>query len=525
MRREFLWLTAGYLAGLIVTHWQNWTLFWYLCALAPIFILGLYDFTQQKHTILRNFPVLGHFRYLLEMVRPEIQQYFIESNTDGKPLSRQQRSVIYQRAKKQLDTLPFGTQKDVYEIGYEWVNHSLAPKLVNQKRMRVTIGQHFSKYPYCASILNVSAMSYGSLSSRAIECLNGAALLGKFAHNTGEGGISDHHLRHGGDLIWQIGTGYFGARNHDGTFDPALYKENSQRPEVKMIELKLSQGAKPGHGGILPGVKVTKEISRIRNVPLGQDVISPPTHSTFSTPVELLEFVARLRENSGGKPVGIKLCLGRRIEFLSICKAIVNTGIAPDYISVDGGEGGTGAAPLEFSNSIGSPLFDALIFIDNAVRGIGYRDRIKIISAGKVTNGFDVVKHLGLGADLCSSARAMMIALGCIQALRCNTNHCPTGVATTRPELVRGIHIPDKIKRVQQYHHETVASAAEIIGAIGLDAPEKVRPFHLMRRIAPSVVKEYAQLYPRVATNALVDQGEMPPIYQKLWNLADHAKF
>lgn len=525
MRNEFITISALVVLTFAVGHLLDITWMKYLWVLFPVVILGVYDMLQKKRTILRNFPILGHFRYLFELVRPEINQYFIESNTNGRPLNREQRSVIYQRAKRELDTLPFGTQRDVYEIGHEWVNHSLSPKHVDMDNMRIDIGGKDTKHPYRASILNISAMSYGSLSSHAIMAMNWGAKLGDFAHNTGEGGLSPHHLKYGGDLIWQIGTGYFGARTKDGKFDETLYAENSARTEVKMIELKLSQGAKPGHGGILPGAKVTKEIANIRNVPIGEDVISPPAHSSFDTPIGLLEFVCKLRELSGGKPVGFKLCIGRRREFYSICKAMIQTKMYPDFITVDGGEGGTGAAPLEFSNSIGSPLFEGLIFVDNALRGSGLRDKIKVISSGKVVTGFDIVKHLALGTDLVFSARAMMIAVGCIQALRCNSNHCPTGVATTDPELVRGLNIKNKKDRVMCYHQETVESAAEIIGAIGLTHPEDVRPFHLMRRVRPSIVKDYSELYPKLNHEQLLHEDQAPYKDRMLWDLASADRF
>jgi glutamate synthase domain-containing protein 2 len=357
----------------------------------------------------------------------------VESDTSGRPFSREQRSVVYARAKNTRDTIPFGTVEDVYETGYEWVNHSLSPKKIGHADVRVMIGGPDCKQPYSASLLNISAMSFGALSNNAVIALNQGAKIGGFAHNTGEGGISPHHLM-GGDLIWQVGTGYFGCRDKDGKFCPDTFSENAQKEQVKMIEIKLSQGAKPGHGGILPAAKLTQEIAKIRNVPMGKDVDSPPGHNAFTNPLEFIDFVTQLRELSGGKPIGFKLCVGKRREFIAICKAMHETGIAPDFISVDGGEGGTGAAPMEFSNHIGTPLVEGLIFVHNVLVGFDLRKKVKIISGGKMTSGFGLVKRLALGADLCNSARAMMMALGCIQARKCNSNLCPVGGDNTKSQ-------------------------------------------------------------------------------------------
>ena len=453
-----------------------------LIIVIPLFLLGVLDMTQKKQAIRRNFPILGHFRYLFEEVRPEIQQYFVENNSDGMPFSREARSVVYQRAKGALDTLPFGTQHDVYSVGYEWINHSLAPKKTLTEDPRVRIGGPDCKKPYMAAHLNVSAMSYGSLSHAAVLALNQGAQMGSFYHNTGEGGLTPYHQQNGGDLTWQIGTGYFSCRNKDGSFDPKLFQERASLDQVKMIEIKLSQGAKPGHGGILPAAKVTEEISKIRGVEMGKDVISPPAHSAFSTPLEMLLFIQKLRELSGGKPVGFKLCVGKRREFFSIVKAMIKTGITPDFITVDGGEGGTGAAPLEFSNSIGTPLNDGIIFVHNALVGSGLRDRIKIIASGKVTKGFHIASKIAIGADLCNSARGMLFSLGCIQALRCNSNKCPTGIATQRPDLVVGLDVTDKSVRVARFQHETIKSFLEVISACGL---RMVPAVHLISRIWP----------------------------------------
>ena len=523
MRRKFI---IGVVAVLLLVFGLSLIYpksLWSLVVLGPLIILGLWDFFQTKHAVLRNFPIIGHFRYFFEMIRPEINQYFIESNTDGVPFSREQRSVVYQRAKKVLDTLPFGTQKDVYEVGYEWVNHSLKPVHVDPKDLRISVGGPQCKKPYSASILNISAMSFGALSKNAVMALNQGAELDGFAHNTGEGGISKYHQQ-GGDLIWQIGTGYFGCRTEDGRFCPKQFAEKAALDEVKMIELKLSQGAKPGHGGILPAAKITKEISEIRSVPMGKDVNSPPYHKEFSSPIGLMEFIQKLRDLSGGKPVGFKLCVGKRREFFAICKAINKTGIYPDFIVVDGGEGGTGAAPLEFSNHIGTPLIAALVLVHNALVGFSLRDKIRIFSSGKIASGFGVVKQLCLGADACYSARAMMMALGCIQALRCNSNHCPVGVTTHDPELVDGLVVSDKKIRVANYHRETIESVAEIIGAMGIKNVDDLRRWHIMRRVGPNEVKHYGEIYDFLNRGELLKEP-LPKAYARACEAAVAESF
>ena len=490
----------------------------------PLAAVGFYDMFQKGHTIRRNFPILGHFRYFFEMVRPEINQYFVESNTDGRPFSREVRSIVYQRAKRVLDSVPFGTQTDVYQVGYEWLNHSLAPAHVKPETLRVTVGSSQCKKPYSASIFNISAMSYGSLSKQAILALNGGAKKGNFYHDTGEGGLSPYHLIPGGDVVWEIGTGYFGCRTADGKFDPALFKEKSQNDAIKMTELKLSQGAKPAHGGILPAVKVTEEISKIRGVPMGKDVLSPPAHSTFTTPVGMMEFIATMRELSGGKPVGFKLCIGKRREFLAICKAMIKTGIVPDFIAVDGGEGGTGAAPLEFSNHVGSPLREALVFVHNSLVGFGVRKQIKIVASGRIMTGFDIVNRMALGADICNSARGMMMALGCIQALRCNSNECPTGVATQKPELTIGLVPEKKVVRVYNYHLETVKATAELVGAIGLKHTDFVRPWHLMKRTGLAEVKHYGEIFDFIPEGSLLGK-DAPESFVRALNAASADSF
>jgi glutamate synthase domain-containing protein 2 len=480
-----------------------WSFFWIDTLLAfviiiPIIYMGVVDMIQTKQSIRRNFPVLGRLRYVFEDLRPKIQQYFVESDTDGAPINRNERSVIYQRAKKQTDTIPFGTQLNVYAEGYEWITHSIAPKDFHKMdhSPRIRFGGKECSQPYDMSVLNVSAMSFGSLSKNAVLSLNAGAKIGGFAHNTGEGGLSPYHLEPGGDVIWQIGTGYFGARTEDGNFSGEAFKANATKPNVKMVEIKLSQGAKPGHGGILPASKNTPEIAAIRHVKAGTTVFSPPFHSAFSTPKELILFVKKLRELSGGKPVGFKLCIGRKSEFLSICKAMVDLKTYPDFITVDGGEGGTGAAPPEFSNSVGMPLLDALAFVDNALRGFGIRNEMKLIASGKILSGFHMVRAMALGADTCNTARAMMMALGCIQALECNKNTCPTGVATQDPYYMKGLVVEDKKKRVANYHKNTVESFVELIGAAGIDHPDKINRTHVYRRVFMNMVKTYERFTP-----------------------------
>jgi glutamate synthase domain-containing protein 2 len=497
---------------IIVAMLGAWTLIWPPAVFAfvivgPFIIVGVFDLFQKKHSIVRNFPVFGHLRFLMEELRPKIYQYFVESDTDGTPFNRQNRSVIYQRAKKVDDTRPFGTELDVYENGYEWLNHSIAA--IDHKKLsedpRVLVGGPQCKQPYSASVFNISAMSFGSLSENAILALNGGAKLGNFAHNTGEGGLSDHHLEPGGDIFWQIGTGYFSCRHPDGTFDYDAFAQRAVLPQVKMIEIKLSQGAKPGHGGILPAAKVTPEIAKIRLVNLGEDVISPPGHTAFSTPLQMMGFVQKLRDLSGGKPIGFKLCVGHKSEFLAICKAMIETGIYVDFITVDGGEGGTGAAPLEFSNSVGMPLREALAFVYDALTGFDLKKHIRIIASGKVATGFDLVKNFALGADMCNSARGMMFALGCIQALECNMNTCPTGVATQDKSLMRGLVVSDKKVRVASFHKETVGSAMQMIGAAALQHPGDIHRSFIYRRVSPNLIQTYAQLFPYIPKRSLLE--------------------
>ena len=524
MRRLFLGLSALTLAAVSAVGVVWPAAFWSLVILAPLIGIGIADLLQTRQAVRRNFPVIGRARYLLELIRPEVNQYFIESNSDGRPFSRNDRSVVYQRAKGELDTLPFGTQRDVYATGYEWINHSLAPVHPDASHSRVLVGGSACSQPYLASIFNVSAMSYGSLSRNAVLALNRGALLGDFAHNTGEGGLSPHHLEPGGDLIWQIGTGYFSCRTPDGHFSRDEFATRAVLPNVKMIEVKLSQGAKPGHGGILPAAKLTPEIVAIRGVVPGEDVISPAAHSAFSTPLGLLHFVQQLRELSGGKPVGFKLCVGKRHEFLGIVKGMLESGITPDFITVDGGEGGTGAAPLEFSDSVGTPLNEGLSFVHNALVGANLRDRIRLIASGKVNTGFQLATKVALGADMCNAARAMMFALGCIQALRCNTNRCPTGVATQDPELVRGLHVGDKADRVARFHRETVKSFFEVLGAAGFTEPRELKSWHVMKRVGSGEVRSYHEIYEPIEPGALL-AGSVNGSFGHAWKVARAEKF
>jgi glutamate synthase domain-containing protein 2 len=510
MRRLFF-ASSALIVGLIAVAALFWPLILISYAVVlPVVALGLQHAFQTKKAVLRNFPVLGLFRYGFEMIRPEIQQYFIESETDGTPIPRDVRSVVYQRAKQQTDTLPFGTQKNVYAEGYEWISHSLSPTHVDVSQLRVNVGGPQCTKPYSASLLNISAMSYGALSRTAIQSLNGGAKLGGFYHNTGEGGLSPHHLKEGGDIVWQIGTGYFGCRTPDGNFAPELFTELAVLPVVKMIEIKLSQGAKPSHGGILPAAKITPEIVAIRKVEPGKDVVSPPAHRAFNDPVGLLKFVAQLRALSGGKPVGFKLCIGQPSEFVAICKAMISTGVMPDFITVDGGEGGTGAAPLEFSNSVGAPLEDGLSFVHDTLTGFDLRKYIRVIASGKVLTGFNLFSRIALGADMCNSARGMMLALGCIQARKCNSNHCPTGVATQNEDLLKGLVPSDKKVRVANYQKHTLHAFGDLLGATGATHVSAVDRSQINRRVSSQLVKTYAELFPPVRPGCFLT-GDIPP--------------
>lgn len=455
---------------------------------AVFLLIALYDVIQRKHTLYRNFPVLAHLRFLLEMVRPEIQQYFIESDTSEDPISRIYRNLVYEKAKGELETVPFGSELNLYADDYRWLNHSIYPVDLKTREFRVKIGNEQCLQPYSASLFNISAMSFGSISKEAIRALGGGAKAGGFYMNTGEGGLSPYHLESGCDLVWQLGTAYFGARDERGYFDPQLFKENAAHEQVRMIEIKISQGAKPGHGGILPGVKVDAEIASIRRVPEKKTVISPPGHTAFTNADELCEFIARLRELSGGKPIGFKFCLGRREEFIHFCEASLKHKIYPDFITVDGGEGGTGAAPFDFINYVGSPLSEALYFVNMTLQRYGLRKHIRLIASGKVISAFNIFEKLALGADLCNSARGMLFALGCIQAYRCNTNKCPTGIATNNSRLSSGLDVPDKAARVERYHCSTLESFADLLSATGLKNPSEIKLIHVSSRYKNRIV-------------------------------------
>jgi glutamate synthase domain-containing protein 2 len=487
-------------------------------------LLGTHDLMQKRHAILRNYPIAAHLRFMLEAVRPEMRQYFFEDEKLGMPFARDKRAIVYQRAKLQLDKRPFGTSYDVYADGFEWLNHSMSPQEVSSNPMRIEVGDQNGARPYSASLFNISAMSFGALSPNAILALNRGAQIGGFAHDTGEGGFSRYHREGKGDVIWEIGSGYFGARNADGTFCSERFAQTASDEQIKMVELKMSQGAKPGHGGVLPAAKVSQEISTTRNVPMGQDCVSPARHSAFSTPVEMMNFLAHMRELSGRKPTGFKLCVGHEWEFMAICKAMLNTGIYPDFIVVDGKEGGTGAAPLEFVDHIGKPMREGLSFVHNALTGIGARGRIRLGASGKIVSAFDMARALALGADWCNSARGFMFALGCIQSQSCHTDRCPTGVATQDPTRQRALVVSDKATRVANFHRSTLQSLAELTAAAGLERPSQFARDHISRRISPLEVVTYAHLYPAMSEGELLG-GTENPRFQKAWLAANPHSF
>jgi glutamate synthase domain-containing protein 2 len=516
-------VAVGVLGWLITWHALPWV---YVALGTAIFLslVGIRDRLQRPHAILRNYPVIGHVRYLVEGVRPELRQYLFESDTDGAPFNREQRSVVYQRAKMDLDKRPFGTELDVYGDNFEWLSHSMAPAPVTKTPFRIEVGGPQCAKPYAASVFNISAMSFGSLSANAIRALNKGAKIGGFAHDTGEGGLSAYHREHGGDIIWEIGSGYFGCRNADGAFDPQKFASLACDPQVKMVELKLSQGAKPGHGGVLPAAKVSREIARTRGVPMGADCVSPASHSAFATPVEMMHFIARMRELSGGKPAGFKLCVGQPWEFLAVVKAMLETGITPDFIVIDGKEGGTGAAPSEFTDHIGQPLREGLNFVHNALIGAGLRERVKLGASGKIVTAFDMTRAFALGADWCNSARGFMFAIGCIQSQSCHTDRCPTGVATQDVGRQRALVVPDKAQRVANFHGATLATLGEVLAAAGLSHPRDVRPIHISRRISGSEVATYADLYPTLAPGELLS-GSRDRRFREAWAMADAKTF
>ncbi|OAN74239.1 glutamate synthase [Sulfitobacter pontiacus] len=502
-----LFATVVVLFGAFAMLTALWS--WWMVLPSVIFgilaVMGVYDLIQTKHSILRNYPVLGHMRFFFEGIRPEIRQYLIESDQDEEPFSRDDRSLVYQRAKGVEDARPFGTRMRVYDAGYSWVTHSVQPVHITDTDFRVTIGNKDCKQPYDASIYNISAMSFGSLSANAISALNKGAKMGQFAHDTGEGGISRYHREGGGDLVYEIGSGYFGCRTEDGQFDPDKFKEQAASDQIKMIELKLSQGAKPGHGGMLPASKISAEIAAARGIPMGHDCISPAAHSAFTSPVQMMEFLGKLRDLSGGKPVGFKLCIGHQREFMCMVKAMLDTGIVPDFIVVDGTEGGTGAAPLEFANHVGMPMVEGLTFVHNTLRGAGIRDQVKLGAAGKVVSAFDIARALALGADWCNSARGFMFAVGCIQAQACHTNHCPVGVATQDPTRQRALDVDDKSQRVARFHRNTLMALGEMTGAAGLEHPSDFLPRHMMMRQSDNSMVQGDQVYGYLPEGYLLD--------------------
>ena len=496
-----------------------------LALFAGLSVLGTRDLMQTRHSVLRNYPISAHLRFLLEHMRPEMRQYFFESEKDGAPFSRDKRAVVYQRAKMVLDKRPFGTQYDVYGDGFEWVQHSMVPRPHAVAPFRITIGGADCTKPYEASVFNISAMSFGALSPNAIRALNKGAKAGGFAHDTGEGGLSPYHRENDGDLIWEIGSGYFGARDPDGRFSPERFADTATLEQVKMVELKMSQGAKPGHGGVLPAAKVSEEIALARGVPMGCDCISPSGHSVFSTPIEMMEFIGEMRRLSGGKPAGFKLCVGHPWEFLALCKAMLQTGVYPDFIVIDGKEGGTGAAPLEFLDHIGMPMREGLNFVHNALIGINARDRIKLGASGKIVSAFDIARAMALGADWCNAARGFMFALGCIQSQSCHTDRCPVGVATQDRTRQRALVVNDKWVRVKNFHAATLQALKEIVAAAGLDHPREFMPAHFSRRVSAREVVSYSELYPTLRTGELLDGDCRDPRFHEAWKMAHPASF
>ena len=524
--RYYPWAGVGLLfVASLIGAWRWPALSVVALIAAFLTLIGALDFFQPRQAIRRNYPILAHIRFFLEFIRPEIRQYFLEGDTEKTPFSRAQRSLAYQRAKNVIDKRAYGTLLDTYEAHYEWINHSLAPVKIKDCDFRVKIGGTSCAQPYFASIFNISAMSFGALSANAIRSLNKGAQRGGFAHDTGEGSISAYHREHGGDLIWEVGSGYFGCRSPDGTFNADKFKEQAQTPQVKMIEVKLSQGAKPGHGGVLPGPKVTAEIAAARGVTEGVDCVSPARHSAFSTPIELLQFLARLRELSGGKPTGFKLAIGHPWEFFAICKAMLETGLTPDFIVVDGGEGGTGAAPVEFTDHVGTPLQEALLLVHNTLVGLNLRDRIRIGASGKIISAFDIGRTLAIGADWCNSARGFMFALGCIMAQTCHTGHCPTGVTTQSWLRQRALVVGDKAERVYHFHRNTMLALAELVGAAGLSHPSQLRPHHIVRRVSANDVRLVSNLFKFLQPGDLLENRAEHQVYAIFWRMATSQSF
>lgn len=531
LRYLTLMLVSTALALSLVYALRTHDSWWFVLLSGGLTAVGINDMRQTKQSLRRNYPILAHFRFFFELIRPEIRQYLLEDNTEARPFSRNQRSLVYQRAKQVIDKQPFGTQLNVYEEDYEWINHSIAPVPSTTHDFRITIGAHPDcprTQPYSASVFNISAMSFGALSANAILALNAGAKQGGFMHDTGEGGISAYHRKHSGDLVWEIGSGYFGCRDEDGKFSEEKFSETAALPQVKMIEIKLSQGAKPGHGGVLPAAKVSAEIATARGVNMGEDCVSPPRHSAFNTPIGLLQFIERLRNASGGKPTGFKLAIGHPWEFFAIVKAMLATGITPDFIVVDGGEGGTGAAPVEFTDHVGTPLQEALLLVHNTLVGVGLRDRVRIGASGKIISAFDIARAMALGADWCNSARGFMFALGCIQSQSCHTDHCPTGVATQDAQRQQALVPEQKAERVANFQRNTLKALAELVSAAGLEHPKDLKPHHLVRRVSSSQVRLVSSLVPFLAPNALLDSANipnLPAVYGIYWPMAQADSF
>jgi glutamate synthase domain-containing protein 2 len=439
-----------------------------------------------------------------------------------------QRSLVYQRSKNENSDKPFGSIIDVYQQDYRFMTHSIQPcPPADPSTFRIQIGSSQCTQPYNASIMNISAMSFGSLSANAIRALNKGAQLGNFYHDTGEGSLSPYHLEYGGDIVWEIGSGYFGCRTEDGTFDPIKFAQQAVLPQIKMIEIKLSQGAKPGHGGILPKDKISAEIAQIRGIPRDRDCISPSKHSAFNTPIEMLQFIQTLRELSGGKPVGFKLCIGQPWQFMGIVKAMLHTQILPDFIVVDGSEGGTGAAPIELINNMGTPLREGVLFVHNTLVGAGLRKQIKIGASGKIISAFDIASTMAIGADWVNSARGFMFAIGCIQAQSCHTNQCPVGVATQDQDRQKALHVSSKAERVFHFHKNTMHALSEMIAAAGLRHPSDIKAHHLAQRLNDREIKNYAQLHFWLKDGELLncENKDEENFYFRMWNMAKMEYF
>jgi glutamate synthase domain-containing protein 2 len=523
LRPAFYIVSAVVLAAIGAGAWFSLYALYALIVVGPLVAVGVKD-CFSRYNVLNNYPVIGHARYMLEFVRPELRQYFFEGEHDGRPFNRAQRSIIHTRADGGGSTSPFGTTRDMEDAGFDFAEHSIAPKNVDKECARITIGGPQCERPYNSSRLNISAMSFGALSANAVMAMNKGAMLGGFAQDTGEGGLSPYHLKYGADIVWELGSAYFGCRHTDGSFDADEFKKKSRYDCIKMIEIKISQGAKPGHGGLLPAAKITKEIAETREVEMGKDCLSPAAHPEFGTPGELLEFVVKLRELCGGKPVGFKLCLGRRSEFLGICKAMVETGILPDFITVDGAEGGTGAAPLEHQDFVGTYINEAIPFVHNCLLGVGVRDKIRVIASGKVAMGFDMVVKCALGADLCNAARPFMFSVGCIQARRCHTDSCPTGVTTQNPSRMRSLHVDGKALRVRNFHDATIGAYLDMVGTLGAGRPEDLKPDYIYHRPEYGPAITYADMHPTVAPGDFLED-KIPPAYAEEWHHADAERF